>query len=229
MRCFLMAKIQTIDLNFSYRAKHQTIHAVKDVNLLLEPGLMQVIIGKSGSGKSTLLSLLASLQTPEQGMILVDDMDLQKMDADQYRRKRAAVIFQAYNLFPLLTVQENIIYPLLLNKIPKRTAETQAEKVLEQVGMDASFLKRFPATLSGGEQQRVAIARALANQTDIVLADEPTGNLDAKNTERITGLLSSMAHNQGCCVVVVTHDLSVAANADRVFTMDGGTLSGVTP
>ncbi len=220
-----MATIQTIDLCFSYRTKYQTIHAVKDVNLKLEPGKLQVIIGKSGSGKSTLLSLLAGLKEPEHGMVLVDGVNLQRMDLDLYRRKKAAVIFQSYNLFPLLTVQENIIYPLLLNKVPKEMAEKQAEKVLKQVGMNESFLKRFPAMLSGGEQQRVAIARALANQTEIVLADEPTGNLDSNNSARITSLLSSMAHENGCCVVIVTHDLSIAEKADCVYSMDGGALS----
>lgn len=220
-----MATIQTIDLCFSYRTKYQTIHAVKDVNLKHEPGKLQVIIGKSGSGKSTLLSLLAGLKEPEHGMVLVDGVNLQRMDLDLYRRKKAAVIFQSYNLFPLLTVQENIIYPLLLNKVPKEMAEKQAEKVLKQVGMNESFLKRFPAMLSGGEQQRVAIARALANQTEIVLADEPTGNLDSNNSARITSLLSSMAHENGCCVVIVTHDLSIAEKADCVYSMDGGALS----
>ena len=222
-----MATIQTTDLCFSYRTKYQTIHAVKDVQLKLEPGKLQVIIGKSGSGKSTLLSLLAGLKEPEHGMILVDGLNLQRMDLDLYRRKKAAVIFQSYNLFPLLTVQENIIYPLLLNRIPKQMAEKRAEKVLNQVGLNESFLKRFPAMLSGGEQQRVAIARALANQTEIVLADEPTGNLDSNNSERITSLLSSMAHEKGCCVVIVTHDLSIAEKADCVYSMDGGVLSEV--
>lgn len=216
----------TLDnVSYSYRTKYQTVNAVKEASCEFEPGLFYALVGKSGSGKTTLLSLLAGLEVPESGSILVDGADLKGMDVDKYRRETASVIYQNYNLFPLLTVIENVMYPMLIQNKSKEEAAKRADEVLKRVGLDESYFKRLPAMLSGGEQQRVAIARALAINADIILADEPTGNLDSENTRNIIELLSELAHEENCCVVVITHDQGVAEVADKVFKMDSGVLS----
>ena len=216
----------TLDnVSYSYRTKYQTVNAVKEVSCEFEPGLLYALVGKSGSGKTTLLSLLAGLEVPESGNVLVDGADLKGMDVDKYRRETASVIYQNYNLFPLLTVIENVMYPMLIQKKSKEEAAKRADEVLKRVGLDESYFKRLPAMLSGGEQQRVAIARALAINADIILADEPTGNLDSENTRNIIELLSELAHEENCCVVVITHDQNVAEVADKVYKMDSGVLS----
>lgn len=216
----------TLDnVSYSYRTKYQTVNAVKEASCEFEQGLLYALVGKSGSGKTTLLSLLAGLDVPESGSVLVDGADLKGMDVDKYRRETASVIYQNYNLFPLLTVIENVMYPMLIQKKSKEEAAKRADEVLKRVGLDESYFKRLPAMLSGGEQQRVAIARALAINADIILADEPTGNLDSENTRNIIELLSELAHEENCCVVVITHDQSVAEVADKVYKMDSGVLS----
>lgn len=207
---------------YAYKTKYQTVHAVKDVSCDLNAGTFYVLVGKSGSGKTTLLSLLAGLDMPQSGEILVDGRHLRELNADIYRRKQVSVIYQSYNLFPLMTVAENVMYPLKLLRQSDADANKEARIALEKVGLDESCLKRLPAMLSGGEQQRVAIARTLAVRSRIILADEPTGNLDAENSSQIIRLLSGLAHEEGCCVVVATHDPDVAMAADVILRMDGG-------
>lgn len=211
-------------VSFSYRTKYQTVHAVKDVSCSMESGALYALVGKSGSGKTTFLSLLAGLEKPDTGTILYQGSDLGTMDIDEYRRSHASVIYQNFNLFPFLSVLENVMYPMLLNKLTKGQALSRAKEVLKQVGLDSHYWKRLPAMLSGGEQQRVAIARTLANNAKLILADEPTGNLDTENTQNIVDLLKRLAHENGCTVVVVTHDEAVAAAADYVYRMDSGRL-----
>lgn len=219
-----MSILSVQQVSFSYRTKYHTVHAVKEVSCSMEPGFMYALVGKSGSGKTTFLSLLAGLEKPDAGTILFHGSDLGTMDIDEYRRSHASVIYQNFNLFPFLSVLENVMYPMLLNKQAKLQAENRAKEVLKQVGLDAHYWKRLPAMLSGGEQQRVAIARTLANNTKLILADEPTGNLDSENTRNIVDLLKKLAHENGCTVVVVTHDEAIAADADYVYRMDSGRL-----
>ena len=219
-----MSVLSVQQVSFSYRTKYQTVHAVKEVSCSMEPGFLYALVGKSGSGKTTFLSLLAGLEKPDTGTILFCGSDLGTMDIDEYRRSYASVIYQNFNLFPFLSVLENVMYPMLLNKQAKTQAENRAKEVLRQVGLDAHYWKRLPAMLSGGEQQRVAIARTLANDTKLILADEPTGNLDSENTRNIVDLLKRLAHENGCTVVVVTHDEAVADAADYVYRMDSGRL-----
>ena len=216
----------TLDnVSFSYRTKYQTVNAVKEVSCAFESGVFTALVGRSGSGKTTLLSLMAGLEKPESGEIRIDGESLAKADIDRIRRERVSVIYQNYNLFPLLTVLENVMYPLLLNKTPKKEAEKRAKEMLDRVGLDAGYFRRLPAMLSGGEQQRVAIARAIAAGAGIILADEPTGNLDSDNARNIVDLLKDLSHEDGCCVVVVTHDPGIAAEADAVYRMDSGVLT----
>lgn len=220
-----MVSLSVQNVTYAYRTKYQTVYALKGVSCTLEPGRFYALVGKSGSGKTTLLSLLAGLDQPQDGEILINGENLRDMDLDLYRRKQASVIYQNYNLFPLMTVQENVMYPLLLNQNTKAQAVERARCTLERVGLDAAYWKRLPAMLSGGEQQRVAIARALAVNAKLILADEPTGNLDGENAGQIVALLKRLAHEENCCVVVVTHDMGIAEAADRVFRMESGCLT----
>ena len=210
------------NVSYSYKGKFQTVKAVDGVSYEFEPGKCYAIIGKSGSGKTTLLSLMAGLDLPTEGEIIVDGKSTKEWDRNQMRRDAVSVIYQNYNLFPLLTVQENIQYPLDLKKIPKKESVALAREVRERVELPANYDKRLPSHLSGGEQQRVAIARALAQGCKIILADEPTGNLDSTNTRNIVEVLRSLAHEDGCTVIIVTHDPAVAEQADVVLQMKDG-------
>ena len=211
------------NVSYSYKGKFQTVRAVDNVSYDFEPGKCYAIIGKSGSGKTTLLSLMAGLDLPTEGEILIDGKSTKDWDRNQLRRDAVSVIYQNYNLFPLLTVQENIQYPLHLRRTPKKEAAKIASMVRERVELSATYEKRLPSHLSGGEQQRVAIARTLAQGCKIILADEPTGNLDSTNSRNIVKILCSLAHDDGCTVIIVTHDPAVAEQADVVLQMkDGG-------
>lgn len=210
------------NVSYSYQGKFQTVKAVDGVSYDFEPGKCYAIVGKSGSGKTTLLSLMAGLDLPTEGEILVDGKSTKEWDRSQMRRDAVSVIYQNYNLFPLLTVQENIQYPLDLKKVPRKKSIALAQQVRQRVELPASYDKRLPGQLSGGEQQRVAIARTLAQGCKIILADEPTGNLDTTNTRNIVDILRSLAHDDGCTVIIVTHDHAVAEQADAVLQMKDG-------
>ena len=212
------------DACYSYRTRAQTVNAVSHVSQAFEAGLFYAVMGRSGSGKTTLLSLLAGLELPDAGEVLYRDKSTAALDCDAYRRDHAAVIYQSYNLFPQLTAEENAAYPLRLRGEGASSAIEAARGRLLAVGLTAEHFGRFPAQLSGGEQQRVAIARALAAGSEVVLADEPTGNLDETNAAAIVDMLSRLAHEEGCCVIVVTHDPAVAAKADVVLKMSDGRL-----
>ena len=173
-------------------------------------------------GKTTLLSLMAGLDLPTEGDIIVDGKSTRDWDRNQLRRDAVSVIYQNYNLFPLLTVQENIQYPRNLKKTPRKEALVLAREVRERVELSATYDKRLPSHLSGGEQQRVAIARTLAQGCKIILADEPTGNLDSGNSRNIVEILCRLAHEDGCTVIIVTHDPAVAEQADVVLQMKDG-------
>ena len=215
-----MLKIE--DLAYTYKSKYQTVKALKGITYQFEPGKFYALIGKSGSGKTTLLSLLAALDIPTEGRVVFEDKTTAEIDRDLYHRDTVAVIYQSYNLLPLLSVMENVTFPLELKKVPG--ARNIAEEKLRAVGLDETYFKRLPAMLSGGEQQRVAIARALASDAKIILADEPTGNLDTENSEIVIDLLQKLAHEEGYCVIVVTHDLSIADKADEVLRLKDGCL-----
>ena len=219
-----MALLEAKDLSFSYRNKYQTVDAVRHVDAAFEPGRAYAIVGKSGSGKTTLLSLLAGLELPTGGQVLFNGTATAAMDRDLYRRDHAAVIYQSYNLFPLLNAMENVLYSMKLKGIRGWEARERAEKELTAVGITSDMYRRFPMQLSGGEQQRVAIARALAAGNELILADEPTGNLDISNSEQVVSLLLRLAREEGRCVILITHDLEIAAQADAVYTMRDGAL-----
>ena len=212
-------------VNYTYRTKYQSVEALKDVSCSFEDGAMYAIVGKSGSGKSTLLSLLAGLDLPNGGSIYVEGEDLKSMDRDSYRRDMASVVYQAFHLFPLLTAQENVMYPMELKGVKRKQAAKRAKELLLQVGLPETICGQFPKMMSGGEQQRVAIARALAVDGKILLADEPTGNLDSENERRIVEILYKIAHESGYTVIVITHNEKVAEAADHRYQMEDGRLS----
>ncbi len=210
----------------SYRYPRATRDALQGVECRFRAGEVTAVVGPSGSGKTTLLSIMAGLDRPTSGEVLVDERELSKMNLDAYRRQYVSVIFQAFHLFPLLTVLENVCFPLELLGIHAKEAQKQARKNLELVGIGEEKHRRYPSQLSGGEQQRVAIARALSSGAKILLADEPTGNLDGENSRNIVEILMRLAHEAGYCVVIVTHDLAIADAADVVYTVADGVLSG---
>ena len=215
-------RISLKNVSYTYKGKFQTVRAVNNVSYDFEPGKCYAIIGKSGSGKTTLLSLMAGLDLPTEGEILIGGKSTKAWNRNKMRREAISVIYQHYNLFPLLTVQENIQYPLELKHMPRKESVELAHRMRERVELSASYDKRLPSHLSGGEQQRVAIARTLAQGCKIILADEPTGNLDTTNTRNIVQILRSLAHDDGCTVIIVTHDHSVAEQADVVLQMMDG-------
>ena len=214
--------IELKNVNYSYQGKYQTVRAVNGVSWEFEPGKLYAIIGSSGSGKTTLMSLMAGLDLPTDGEIIVEGRSTRDWDRNAMRRERVSVIYQNYNLFPLLTVQENIEYPLKLNHIGRNERSNLAKQMRSRVGLPEEYDRRLPRQLSGGEQQRVAIARTLAQGCKIILADEPTGNLDSANTQKIVEILRSLAHDENCTVIIVTHDPAVADQADTVLRMKDG-------
>lgn len=219
-----MLALQAENLNYSYTTKYQSVHAVKDVSFSLEQGKMYALIGKSRCGKTTLLSLLAGLEKPNGGKIFVGGKDLSQMDLDTYRRTGVSIVYQTFNLFPLLNVIENVMFPLLLCGMKRRDAEAKSTEMLKKVGLDETYHRRLPRMLSGGEQQRVSIARALGTGAELILADEPTGNLDGENSKQVVDLLSRLAKEEQKTVLIVTHDMAVADVADAVIQMDSGRI-----
>ena len=219
-----MSILQANDVHYTYKSKYQAVHAVQGISYAFEEGRLYAIIGKSDCGKTTFLALLAGLDLPSEVTVAFNGTFTSHLNRDQYRREHVALICQSFNLFPLLTVLENVIYPMELRGIKGKAAKEIAVKKLDAVGLGESYHKRLPAMLSGGEQQRVAIARALASDARVLLADEPTGNLDTENGENILSILERMAHEQGYCVIVVTHDLGIASRADRVLHLRDGKI-----
>ena len=172
---------------------------------------------------------MAGLDEPNQGKIYIDDESLTDLDLDQYRRERVSMIFQVFQLFPLLTALENVCFPMQLNDVPKEAILKKGKSLLSSVGITEDKFKRYPANLSGGEQQRVAIARTLATGAQVLLADEPTGNLDKANGDKVIEILGQLAHEQGYCVIIVTHDPSIAERSDKVWHMSDGVLTEQQP
>ena len=204
------------------------VPAVDGVSLGLPRGRMIAIVGPSGCGKTTLLNMLGILDKPTSGTIVVDGVDISKIhgrDEAKYRLKKVGFVFQSYYLIPSMTALENVMLPMELLGTKRSDREVKARRLLEKVGIDAGHQARRPTRLSGGEQQRVAIARALANDPAIILADEPTGNLDSKTGKRIIELLYSIT-KEGRTVIVVTHSGNIATRANMVLEMEDGKVIG---
>ena len=219
-----MSVFELRDVKYVYQSQYQRVEALKGISCAFEAGKVYSIMGSSGSGKTTLLSLMAGLDVPTEGSVLCENISTADIDLEEYRRERVAVIYQDFRLFPLLTVAENVMYPMELRGMKPAEAKKRAAELIAKVGLPETTLDRFPAMLSGGEQQRVAIARALGMETKVLLADEPTGNLDSENSEKIFGILEALAHEDGYCVVIVTHDTELGDRADMTFRLHDGEL-----
>jgi len=204
-----------------------TIRAVDDVSLSVQPGEFLALLGSSGSGKSTLLNLIAGLDRPTSGAVIANGQDLSKMSSlelARYRRQTVGMVFQSFNLLPRMTLEENVELPLHLAEVDRSERAARVREALEHVELDKRVGHR-PSELSGGEQQRTAIARALVNRPKILLADEPTGNLDSTTGESILALLREIQKNPGMTVVMVTHERALAERfADRLAVMGNGKL-----
>lgn len=209
-----MTILELNHVGFRYRPDRPVL---EDVNCRFETGVFYALVGKSGAGKSTLLSLMAGLDLPTEGEILFEGRSTAGIDLSEYRRRYASVIYQDFALLPLLTVQENIQYPMALCGVPPQEAAQQAGELARRVSLPEELLDRYPSRISGGEQQRVAIARSLTLDRRLLLADEPTGNLDSENSDIVIDLLRRLAHEEDRCVIVVTHDLSVMDQADVTY------------
>ena len=216
------------NLTRTYQASHGTVSALNDVSFDVDTGEFASIIGKSGSGKSTLLSLLGALDSPTSGQIMVDDTDITKLSGAQqvaYRARKIGFVFQHYNLIANLTTLENVMLALEFGGVPAHERAEKAHKLLGLVGLESDEHLRKPMRLSGGQQQRVSIARALANNPAIILADEPTDNLDTATGKTIFNLLHELSREENTTVLVVTHDLDIAGKTDRTLTLTDGIIS----
>ena len=202
--------------------------ALNGISLQIEKGELVAIVGKSGSGKSTLLNILGGIDTPTAGTVIVGGESLREMSENKlchFRRKTIGFVFQFFQLMPTLTALENVIMPMdFASQFSSSERRTRAISLLKKVGIE-SHANKFPTSLSGGEQQRVAIARSLANDPEIILTDEPTGNLDSKTAEEIWGLLQSLSHD-GKSVVMVTHNQEFSRQCERVITISDGIIIG---
>lgn len=211
-------------LTKTYGSGSNIVTALNDINLTLEKGSFTAIVGASGSGKSTLLHMLGGVDRPTSGSIFIEDTDISTLNKEQlavFRRRKVGLVYQFYNLIPTLNVRKNILLPILLDG--QKPDETRFNQIVDALGL-ADRLTHLPRELSGGQQQRTAIARSLIYQPAILLADEPTGNLDRKNSEETLSLLKFSNHQYGQTILLITHDEQTALMADRIITLEDGKI-----
>lgn len=216
--------LKAVNLRKVYGQGETEVVALDDVNLEVEKGEFTAIVGTSGSGKSTMLHIIGGLDNPTSGQVIVDGQDLSHMTADEltiFRRRNIGFVFQQYNLVPMLNVWENIILPVKLDG--KNIEKSYINEIVDTLGI-GSKLKNMPNALSGGQQQRVAIARALAAKPAILLADEPTGNLDSKTSQDVLGLLKVTSQRFNQTIVMITHNEEIAQMADRILQIEDGKI-----
>jgi len=205
------------------------IKAVDSVSFTAKKGEVTAVVGPSGSGKTTLLYLIGSLELPTSGKIILNNENVAdpKIDLIEYRRKNVGFVFQSFNLIPTLTAIENVMLPMDLAGVPPEEQKKRARMLLEQMEITGRLLNAKPGKMSGGENQRVAIARALANNPDLILADEPTGNLDTSTGDKVIGILSRLARDAQKCVIIVTHDESILKASKTAFYMKDGKIKEI--
>jgi putative ABC transport system ATP-binding protein len=215
-----MKKILEVkNVNYRYSDADKDDYVLKNINLSFELGKSYAIKGKSGSGKTTLLSLISGLEKKYEGEILYDQKNLKKMDLDKYRNSDIGIVFQSYNLLPQFTAEENIILSMDISNVKNINKKEKALELMKQVGLDKSLAKRRVLKLSGGEQQRIAIARSLSYNPKIIIADEPTGNLDKETETEILKIFNNLAHKENKCVIIVTHSPNVCNSVDQVYDL----------
>ena len=221
-----MVILETIDLRKTYGKGETAVNALNGINLKIENGEFAAIVGSSGSGKSTLLHMLGGLDRPTSGKVFVDGKDIFSVDDEEltvFRRRKTGFVFQSYNLVPVLSVYENIVLPIQLDG--GRIDRKYMDEVIDTLGL-GSKLNSFPNQLSGGQQQRVAIARALGAKPAIILADEPTGNLDSRTSQDVLGLLKISGERFSQTIVMITHNEEIAQTADRIIRIEDGRVVG---
>ena len=219
-----MTLIEVKNLNKIYGSGEAEVKALKNINLNIEQGEFVAIVGQSGSGKSTLLHLIGGVDIPSSGEVIIDGKNIYKLKEKELsilRRRKLGFIFQFFNLIPVLTAQENIEMPVLLDK--EKIDKKYMNELLRILGLEERK-NNYPSQLSGGQQQRVSIGRALANKPSIILADEPTGNLDSKNSKEVLELLKYCAKKYNQTLILITHDINIAKSADRVITIEDGEI-----
>ncbi len=219
-----MEILKTVQLSKSYGHAEAKVEALKNVNISVKQGEFVAIVGASGSGKSSLLHLLGGVDRPTSGQVIIDGSDLYTKSENElaiFRRRKIGFVFQAYNLIPVLTTEENIKLPMLLEN--KKTDEAYVKELLDVLGLQERR-HHLPSELSGGQQQRTAIGRALMNKPSIILADEPTGNLDSKHSNEIVDLLTFSVKKYNQTLIMITHDLNIAERADRVVRIKDGSI-----
>jgi len=221
-----MIKLENISKE--YRMGEEIIHAVSGVSMEIREGEFVALVGPSGSGKSTMMHLIGGLDTPTSGRVIVDGQDLSRAgdkELSRYRNRKVGFVFQTFNLHPTYNAIENVALPLVFSKTPRKNRIKVAKEALDIVGLSDRYSHR-PNQLSGGERQRVSIARALVTQPKIILADEPTGNLDSKNGRLVMESLSLLNEAKGITLIIVTHDMEIAAVAGRIIKMKDGKIAG---
>lgn len=221
---FKMSILKTENLKKYYGKEPNVVRALDGVSLEIEDGEFVAVVGTSGSGKSTLLNMMGGLDVPSSGKVIIADKDLSGMDDDRltiFRRRRIGFVFQNYNLIPILNVYENIVLPVSLDG--EKPDETYLKKIISLLGLEQKLME-MPNNLSGGQQQRVAIARALASKPAIILADEPTGNLDSKTSQDVLGLIKMTSRQFHQTVVMITHNEEIAQLADRTIRIEDGKI-----
>ena len=223
------AHIQLKKLTKNYIEGEQSRLVLDTLNLSVQEGEMLVLLGRSGSGKSTLLNLVSGIDKPDSGEVIIGGADLTKMNEKNrtlFRRKNIGFVFQSFNLISTLTAHENILLPIKLKGDMDNNKQSNAQQFLDEVGLGDRG-DSYPDRLSGGEQQRVAIARALANEPMLILADEPTGNLDYKTGQNILVMLNDLVRKSGRTMIIATHDRDICKIADRIFELQGGKLQEI--
>lgn len=221
-----MKILEVTNLCKTYGKGDAMVKALDNVSFSVEKGEFVAIIGPSGSGKSTLLHILGGVDVPTKGSVVINQTDISNLDETAlaiFRRRQIGLIYQFYNLIPILTVQENLILPLLLDG--RKPDEKQISTLVKRLGLE-NRLDHLPNQLSGGQQQRVSIGRALVNNPALMLADEPTGNLDSENSKEIISLLRQFNKDFNQTVIIITHDEKIANSADRVITIEDGKITG---
>ena len=218
--------VQTVDVTKVYRVGHSDYPALKGINVTIEKGQLVSIMGPSGSGKSTLLNVIGALDRPTSGRVIIDGIDLRKLGEDRLallRNRKLGFVYQSFNLIQRLTAVENVEMPLVSRGISEKIRRDKSIKILEAVGLNRKFNKR-PTELSGGEQQRVAIARALVTKPALIIADEPTGNLDSKTTREVVDQFIQVNKEFGTTILVVTHNAEIAERTQRVISIRDGLI-----
>ncbi|WP_174728752.1 ABC transporter ATP-binding protein [Mesobacillus harenae] len=219
------ALLEFTDISYWYKQDNKQHDILKNINVSFNKGSFYTITGPSGSGKTTFLALASALDAPKEGTIYYEGKDINKIGLTKFRNKYVSIVFQSYNLLPYMTGLQNVLTAMEITGSKQKNKKEFALKMLEQVGITETQARQKVLTLSGGQQQRVSIARALSCESDLIVADEPTGNLDEDTAAEIILLLKNVAQNEGKCVIVVTHDLNIAKSSDRTVRLSKGTIT----